>query len=52
MARARALADAARGLFDAALDPDWRPDAESTPDTMASALERALARGRGARDDV
>jgi len=50
--RARALADAARGLFGAALDPDWRPDAESTPDTMARALERALARGRGARDDV
>lgn len=50
--RARALADAARGLFGAALDPDWRPDAESTPATMARALERALARGRRARDDV
>ena len=50
--RARALADAARALFGAALDPDWRPGAESTPDAMARELERTLAQGPEARDDV
>ncbi|MBP8140245.1 MAG: hypothetical protein KAX82_05690, partial [Burkholderiales bacterium] len=50
--RARALADAARALFGAALDPDWRPGAESTPDAMARALECTLAQGPEARDDV
>ena len=51
-ARALALTDAARALFGAALDPDWRPGADATPEAMARALERALAPGRGARDDV
>ena len=50
--RARALAETVRGVFGAALDPDWRPDAETTPDAMAHALERSLAPGRDVRDDV